>query len=170
MGVNFYIKIETWHKPDMGEQENVHGLDAEAWKKTEVVHIDIADRTKVGAKDYKPDQDPATFVSKKTNRGPLGPNWKMELQNNTSCPHMCAYKLVTVHFKWLGMQTKMENTIHNQELRLFTNFHRQLFCSLDQWVELSMDDIRLMEEETQKELDKMRADGELKGTIDDDNN
>ena len=25
---------------------------------------------------------------------------------------MCAYKLVTVKFKWWGMQTKMENFIH----------------------------------------------------------
>ncbi|XP_030237773.1 phosphatidylinositol transfer protein alpha isoform isoform X2 [Gadus morhua] len=130
MGENFFIKIETWHKPDMGQTDNVHGLDPDDWKKAEVIHIDIADRTQVGQKDYKPDEDPATFVSKKTSRGPLGPNWK-------------------------------------QEARLFNNFHRQLFCSLDQWVELSMDDIRRMEEETQKELDKMRAEGEIKGMVDD---
>ncbi|CAL8350382.1 unnamed protein product [Lota lota] len=167
MGDNFFIKIETWHKPDMGEQDNVHGLDADEWKKTEVIHIDIADKSQVGPKDYKPDEDPATFVSKKTNRGPLGPNWKTELKNNSSCPHMCAYKLVTVHFKWRVIQGKMENLIHKQEARLFTNFHRQLFCSMDQWVELSMDDIRRMEEETQKELDKMRAEGEIKGMMDD---
>lgn len=40
-----------------------------------------------------------------------------------------------------------------QEKRLFTNFHRQLFCWIDKWVELTMDDIRRMEEETQKQLD-----------------
>uniref|UniRef100_A0A8C5CKU7 Phosphatidylinositol transfer protein, alpha a n=1 Tax=Gadus morhua TaxID=8049 RepID=A0A8C5CKU7_GADMO len=167
MGENFFIKIETWHKPDMGQTDNVHGLDPDDWKKAEVIHIDIADRTQVGQKDYKPDEDPATFVSKKTSRGPLGPNWKTELKNNLACPHMCAYKLVTVHFKWRVIQGKMENLIHKQEARLFNNFHRQLFCSLDQWVELSMDDIRRMEEETQKELDKMRAEGEIKGMVDD---
>lgn len=41
------------------------------------------------------------------------------------------------------------------EKRLFTNFHRQLFCSIDQWIDLSMDDIRRMEEETKKELDQV---------------
>ncbi|KAG7275116.1 hypothetical protein CRUP_009476 [Coryphaenoides rupestris] len=115
MEESFFINIETWHKPDMGEQDN----------------------------DYKADEDPATYVSKKTNRGPLGPNWKEELKNNPNCPHMCAYKL--------------------QESRLFANFHRQLFCWLDRWVDLSMDDIRRMEDETQKELDKMRLEGEVKG-------
>lgn len=76
---NFLIKIETWHKPDMGHLENVtmkrtqtlgtavsecfssvwprpvalfqvHGLDAETWKKVDVVYIDIADRSQVEPK------------------------------------------------------------------------------------------------------------------------
>lgn len=45
-----------------------------------------------------------------------------------------------------------------QEKRLFTKFHRQLFCWLDKWVDLTMDDIRRMEEETQKELDEVTKD------------
>lgn len=42
-----------------------------------------------------------------------------------------------------------------QEKRLFTNFHRQLFCWLDKWVDLTMDDIRRMEEETKRQLDEV---------------
>lgn len=34
-----------------------------------------------------------------------------ELPNNPNCPHMCAYKLVTVEFKWLGLQNRIENYI-----------------------------------------------------------
>lgn len=34
-----------------------------------------------------------------------------ELADNPNCPHMCAYKLVTVEFKWLGLQTKVERLI-----------------------------------------------------------
>lgn len=34
-----------------------------------------------------------------------------ELPNKTDCPHMCAYKLVTVKFKWWGLQNKVENFI-----------------------------------------------------------
>ena len=41
-------------------------------------------------------------------------------------PVMTAYKLVTVQFKWWGLQTKVENFIHTTQKRLFTNFHRQV--------------------------------------------
>ncbi|XP_078107789.1 phosphatidylinositol transfer protein beta isoform-like [Sander vitreus] len=161
---NFFIKIETWHKPDLGTQENVHKLDSSTWDTVNVVPIDIADRSQVSNADYKPDEDPATFKSAKTGRGPLGPTWKKELVSNTDCPRMCAYKLVTVKFKWWGLQTKVESFIHEQEKRIFNNFHRQLFCWIDRWVELSMDDIRRMEAETQRELDELRRRGEVRGT------
>lgn len=105
-----------------------------------------------------------------------------ELPSKKDCPHMCAYKLVTVKFKWWGLQNKVENFIQKvgvnrwsftsslkkkpnwqsslppsfqQEKRLFTNFHRQLFCWIDKWIDLNMEDIRRMEEETRKELDEV---------------
>ncbi|XP_005990306.2 phosphatidylinositol transfer protein beta isoform [Latimeria chalumnae] len=160
----FFIKIETWHKPDLGTTENVHGLDPDTWKTVDVVHIDIADRSQVEASDYKADEDPALFQSVKTGRGPLGPNWKKELANNSDCPRMCAYKLVTVKFKWWGVQGKTENFIQKQEKRIFTNFHRQLFCWIDKWIEFTMEDIRRMEDETQRELEEMRKKGAVRGT------
>ncbi|MCI4385006.1 hypothetical protein PGIGA_G00045330 [Pangasianodon gigas] len=159
---DFFIKIETWHKPDLGTTDNPHGLPTEEWEETEVVPIDIADRSQVDDSDYKPEEDPALFHSEKTGRGPLGPGWKKEL-HNSNCPYMTAYKLVTVHFRWWGLQGRVENFIHKQEKRLFTNFHRQLFCWLDRWVDLTMDDIRRMEEETQRELDQMRNQGSVRG-------
>ncbi|TRY59788.1 hypothetical protein DNTS_024214 [Danionella cerebrum] len=134
---DFMIKIETWHKPDMDSLENVHDLDPTTWKTVEVVHIDIADRSQVEPGDYKPDEDPEIFQSEKTGRGPLGPDWKKELLAKTDTPRMCAYKL--------------------QEKRIFTNFHRQLFCWIDSWVELTMEDIRRMEAETQRELEEFEA-------------
>lgn len=168
MKEDFLIKIETWHKPDLGTLENVHKLEPEAWKHVEVVYIDIADRSQVLSKDYKAEEDPAKFKSIKTGRGPLGPNWKQELVNQKDCPYMCAYKLVTVKFKWWGLQNKVENFIHKQERRLFTNFHRQLFCWLDKWVDLTMDDIRRMEDETKRQLDEMRQKDPVKGMTADD--
>ncbi|KAJ1149866.1 hypothetical protein NDU88_002665 [Pleurodeles waltl] len=152
---DFLIKTETWHKPDLGTQENVHKLGPEVWKNVEVVHIGIADRHQVLTKDYKPDEDPSKYKSLKIGRGPLGPDWKKVLGQQRDCPHICAYKLVTVKFKWRGLQNKVENFIHKQECRLFTNFHWQLFCWLDRWVELTMEDIRRMEDETKRELDEM---------------
>ncbi|GAA6218794.1 phosphatidylinositol transfer protein alpha isoform-like [Lates japonicus] len=163
MNDRFMIKIETWHKPDMGEQENVHGLDKSAWDATEIVNIDIGDRSCINQKDYKAEYDPAIFKSERTGRGPLGPDWKKELANNPDCPHMCAYKLVTVEFKQMLVQGKIESFIQKVEQRLFNLFHRQLFCTIDNWVHLTMDDIRRMEEETKKELDEMRQNDEVKG-------
>ncbi|XP_035196776.1 phosphatidylinositol transfer protein beta isoform [Oxyura jamaicensis] len=161
---DFFIKIETWHKPDLGMSENVHNLDPNTWKSVEVVHIDIADRTQVEPGDYKADEDPALFQSVKTKRGPLGPNWKKELATDEECPKMCAYKLVTIKFKWWGLQNKVENFIQKQEKRIFTNFHRQLFCWIDKWIDLTMEDIRRMEDETQKELEALRNQGQVRGT------
>lgn len=160
---DFLIKIETWHKSDLGTQENVHTLEPDVWKNVEAIYIDIADRSQVLPKDYKAEEDPAKFKSVKTGRGPLGPNWKKELGKQSDCPYMCAYKLVTVKFKWWGLQNKIENFIQKQEKRLFTNFHRQLFCWLDKWVDLTMEDIRRMEEETKRQLDEMREKDPVKG-------
>ena len=50
------------------------------------------------------------------------------------------------------------------ERRLFTNFHRQLFCTIDKWIEMTMEDIRRLEDKTQQELDKQRKVGSVRGT------
>jgi len=41
---------------------------------------------------------------------------------------MTCYKLVTVEFKWFGLQTRIENFIQKSERRLFTKFHRYVLC------------------------------------------
>ena len=41
------------------------------------------------------------------------------------------------------------------ERRVFTNFHRQVFCWLDQWHGLSLRDIRRIEAQTKIELDEV---------------
>lgn len=68
---------------------------------------------------------------------------------------MCAYKLVTVEFKWLGLQSNVESFIQKTERRIFLNFHRQVVCWLDRWHGLTMQDIRDLEERTKKELDEV---------------
>lgn len=79
----------------------MHELPPEKLKTREVVFIDIANDP-VAPSDFKEDEDPAKFKSTKTGRGPLvGPNWK----NNVN-PVMTCYKLVTVEFKWFGLQVK----------------------------------------------------------------
>uniref|UniRef100_A0A7E4V263 Phosphatidylinositol transfer protein n=1 Tax=Panagrellus redivivus TaxID=6233 RepID=A0A7E4V263_PANRE len=156
---NFYVKIETIHLPDNGITENAHNLPNDVLKKREVVSIDIADDTSfLNAADVKPETSPSLYVSQKTGRGKLGPNWR-----NTTKPIMCAYKLVTVHFKWFGFQGIVESFAHKQYPRLFSKFHREVFCWMDNWINLTMEDIRAIEEKAQRELDEARKTGEVRG-------
>lgn len=155
---NFYIKVETYHVADTGASDNVHELPDDKLKQREVVPIDIANDT-VSRNDYKADEDPTTYKSVKTGRGPLKGNWK-----KTVNPVMTCYKLVTVEFKWFGLQNKVESFIMATERRLFTNFHRQVFCWTDKWYGMTMDDIRALEDKTKDELEQQRQQGEVRGT------
>ncbi|XP_064612187.1 LOW QUALITY PROTEIN: phosphatidylinositol transfer protein alpha isoform-like [Liolophura sinensis] len=158
MKENFYLIIETMHYPDRGESENVHSLSEAKLKDRQVVLIDITDTKCLRASDIKADEDPSKFKSQKTGRGPLGPGWI-----KTANPVMCCYKLVTIHFKWWGLQNKVESYVMKQEQRIFSNFHRQVFCWTDKWYDLTMDDIRALEDKTKQELDKQRQEGEVRG-------
>ncbi|XP_066937638.1 phosphatidylinositol transfer protein beta isoform-like isoform X4 [Macrobrachium rosenbergii] len=155
----FFISVETLHAPGEGEMENAHELSGEKLKLREVVPIDISNDT-IRTSDYKADEDPTKFQSQKTGRGPLvGPEWWKKCD-----PVMTCYKLVTCEFKWFGLQTRVEKFIQDIERRLFTNFHRQVFCWMDRWYGMTMDDIRQLEDKTKEELDKQREQGEVRGT------
>lgn len=159
MKENFFISIETMHAPDKGTQENVHKLSPKELKDRVVVYIDIAN-DEVQAGDYKAEEDPTKYKSQKSGRGPLvGKNWKDEVT-----PVMCCYKLVKCEFKWMFLQNKVERFIQKSEKRIFLNFHRQVFCWMDEWFDLTMADIRALEDKTQKELDEARDKGEVRGT------
>uniref|UniRef100_A0A0K8TN39 Putative phosphatidylinositol transfer protein n=1 Tax=Tabanus bromius TaxID=304241 RepID=A0A0K8TN39_TABBR len=158
MKSGFEIKIESYHLPGLPNRENVHELPPEKLKQREVVNIDIANDP-IAAADYKPTEDPTKFKSEKTGRGPLvGPDWKNHVD-----PVMTCYKLVTCEFKWFGLQTRIENFIQKSERRLFTTFHRQVFCWMDRWHGLTMEDIRAIEDKTKEELDRQRQQGEVRG-------
>lgn len=171
MAGNFTLCIETMHAPDNGSQENVHELPPEKLKIREVDVIDIASdpvlpkdghRRHAGCstgEDYKENEDPSTFKSKKTGRGPLKGDWMKTVK-----PVMCAYKLVTVEFKWFGLQSKIETFIQKTERRIFLNFHREVFCWIDRWYGMTMADIRKLEEQTKRELDEQRKKGTVRGT------
>lgn len=155
---NFYILIDTWHKEGEG-LENVHNLNGAELEKREVVDIDIADTSAVSTSDYKEDEDPTKFHSEKADRGPLVKGkWK-----NQDYPRMTCYKLYRVHFKWWGLQTKVQSVIFRAVKRLLTNFHRQLFCWLDKWYGMTMQDIRELEDKTKEDLEQLRKQEQVRG-------
>ncbi len=68
---------------------------------------------------------------------------------------MCAYKLVSIKFEVFGVQSRTESFIDAAETNIYLKFHKQLFTLLDEWIDLSMVDIRRMEDELKQELDKV---------------
>ena len=173
MKESFHILIDTWHKQGNKDIENVHELTAKQVKKRQIMNIDIAN-DKVDPRDYKEDEDPTKFKSEKTGRGPLGPNWQDDIKNQEesedkpAVPIMTCYKLYGIKFKWWGLQTKVEGIIVRAVLRLLTNFHRQLFCWLDKWFGMTMEDIRVLEEQTKADLEEQRNQGEVRGMSEND--
>lgn len=147
----FYIRIETWHKPGVGEIENVHSLTGKPLQKRVVDFIDIV-TDKV--KKVEPSEDPLTFHSQKTGRGPWAAGW----QQSGIQPMMCAYKLVTCEFDYFGLQGKIENLVSSFERDLFLKSHRQLVCWMDEWHGLTIGDIRRIEEETKRRLEERLKD------------
>lgn len=162
MKANFELRIETLHLPDRGETQNAHELPPDMLKHREVVIIDIANDP-VGTGDYKADLDPQKFKSQKTERGPLLGNWRENCQ-----PVMTAYKLVVVEFKWWGLQSRVESFIQKQERRIFHLFHQKVFCWIDHWHGMTMDDIRQLEDSTREELDHQRKHDPVRGSRVDD--
>ena len=63
---------------------------------------DLIDPVKdpISASLYSEEEDPLMYVSKKTGRGPLTSDWLQQSQQSI----MCAYKRITVEFKYWGMQ------------------------------------------------------------------
>uniref|UniRef100_A0A8C0FYV9 Phosphatidylinositol transfer protein N-terminal domain-containing protein n=1 Tax=Chelonoidis abingdonii TaxID=106734 RepID=A0A8C0FYV9_CHEAB len=141
----FSIEIETYYRPDSGKQSNVFNLTAAEKRQRIMDTIDIV-RDPISPNEYKVEEDPKLYRSAKTGRGPLGDDWLEGAM--ASGPLMCAYKLCKVEFRYWGMQSKIEQFIHDVMLRA----HRQAWCWQDEWTELTMEDIRQLEEETARML------------------
>lgn len=154
----FQLDIESLHQNNRGDQENVLQLPSDVLCKRRVTVIDIANDS-INHRDYDKDFDPTLYKSTKTGRGPLQNDWIQTVH-----PVMTCYKILKVHFKWFGLQNRVESYIKNFEQNLFTNFHRRLFCRMDQWYGVTMEDIRRLEEESKEMLDEQRIRGAFKGT------
>jgi len=122
-----------------------------------VIYLDIANDP-IDQRDYKEELDPRLYKSQKTGRGPCKGEWFKTIE-----PVMCCYKLVTIEFKWWGLQSRVEAFLQKQYPRLFNKFHREVFCWTDLWYGLTMEDVRRIEDETQKALDEQRRSGAVRG-------
>ncbi|KAJ8415563.1 hypothetical protein AAFF_G00425430 [Aldrovandia affinis] len=154
----FSIDIETYYKPDTGNQVDVFNMSSAERRQRSLDPIDIV-KDPIPPHEYKVEEDPRLYKSAKTQRGPLTEDWIEEFDNNPgNMPIMCAYKLCKVEFRYWGMQSKIERFIHDVGLRkVMVRAHRQAWCWQDEWYGLTMEDIRQLELETQLMLAQKMA-------------
>lgn len=141
-GDKFYLCVETIHADDRGTQENAVNLSPEDLAKRKVDYLNIAcDDNGV---PMEKGENPTKILSTKTGRGNLKPTF-MEDHD----PVMTCYKVVKLRFKVFGLQSKVESWGQQYGIRNpFLKYHRKLFCWIDEWFGLKIEDIRAMEEET----------------------
>uniref|UniRef100_A0A8C7Z9B1 Phosphatidylinositol transfer protein membrane associated 2 n=1 Tax=Oryzias sinensis TaxID=183150 RepID=A0A8C7Z9B1_9TELE len=154
----FSIDIETYYKPDTGNQADVFNLSSIDKRQRVVDPIDIV-KDYIPPHEYLVEEDPKLYQSVKTKRGPLSEDWIEDInQNPSQTAVMCAYKLCKVEFRYWGMQSKIERFIHDVGLRkVMVRAHRQAWCWQDEWYGLTIEDIRQLELETQLALAKKMA-------------
>lgn len=72
----------------------------------------------------------------------------------TDKPIMCSYKLVNVAFEVWGLQTKVEDFIQRAIKETLLLGHRQAFAWIDEWIEMSIEDVRNFEKQKQDETNE----------------
>lgn len=147
----FRLTIETIHKADNGQSENVHGLSKNELAAREVEILDIASATS----DYwsyiigRNNIDFSTFQSARTNRGPFLEGWQ-----NSCDPVMTAYKLVTIDAPYWGFGSRLEQTLMAGERALFLESHRNSLAWIDEWFGLTIEVIRGLEQQSDVSLNE----------------
>ncbi|KAI5322216.1 PREDICTED: phosphatidylinositol transfer [Prunus dulcis] len=141
----FQLTIETVHRADNGQSDNVHGLSKGQLATRDVEIVDIAS----SARDYwsyvvsSSNTDLSKFTSAKTGRGPLLEGWQ-----DKSKPVMTAYKLVTIDAPYWGFGYRIENALLLGERALFLESHRNCFAWIDEWFGLTVEQIRELEQQS----------------------
>ncbi|XP_048103019.1 cytoplasmic phosphatidylinositol transfer protein 1 [Alosa alosa] len=143
----FSIHIETKYEDNKGSNDNIFDT-VEKDETTEMCFIDIA-YDEIPERHYKESEDLRYFTSEKTSRGMLKEDWR-----DTHEPIMCSYKLVTVKFEVWGLQTRVEQFVHKIVREVLLLGHRQAFAWVDEWIDMSMEEVREYERVTQEATNK----------------
>lgn len=145
----FSINIESRYEDNAGSSSNCLSLTAEELELREIDNVDILS-DELQEKHYKIEEDPSKFISLKTKRGPLTNGWK-----ETVKPIMCSYKVVRVKFDVWGLQTRVESYVHQVVREILLLGHRQAFTWVDEWYGMTLDDLRVYEQQMQEETNKI---------------
>ncbi|XP_034544763.1 cytoplasmic phosphatidylinositol transfer protein 1-like isoform X1 [Notolabrus celidotus] len=139
----FSIHIETKYEDNKGCNDNIFDTELKDQER-EVCFVDIA-YDEIPERYYKESEDLRYFKSEKTSRGILQEGWR-----DTQDPIMCSYKLVTVKFEVWGLQTRVEQFVHKVVRDVLLLGHRQAFAWVDEWIDMTMDEVREFERTIQE--------------------
>lgn len=152
----FKIEMESKYLLGGAKRENVFDLNPEQLKDR---IVDVIDFVKERGDDATA-ENPLTYISQKTKRGPLSSDWlnayeQSETSGNTPENFMCVYKICRVTFDRWPIQHRVEQFIHDYIRKTLVQAHRQAWAWQDEWHGLTMEQIREMERETQESLARM---------------
>uniref|UniRef100_A0A8C9ZY03 Cytoplasmic phosphatidylinositol transfer protein 1-like n=1 Tax=Sander lucioperca TaxID=283035 RepID=A0A8C9ZY03_SANLU len=139
----FSIHIESKYEDNKGDNDNIFSSEPRD-EETQVCLVDIV-YDEIPERHYKESEDLRYFKSKKTTRGLLQEGWI-----NNQEPIMCSYKLVTVKFEVWGLQTRVEQFVHKVIREVLLLGHRQAFAWVDEWIDMTMEEVREYERATQE--------------------
>lgn len=150
----FSIRIQTRFENNAGTNDQVFedACPKDAICKLDIVFDDIPERY------YKSSEDLRQFRSVKTGRGPFTEGWR-----ETQMPIMCSYKMVAVSFEVYGFQTRVEQWVHKNIRDILLIGHRQAFAWIDEWIGMSIDDVRDFEKKLMKETNVKIMTPEISG-------
>ena len=139
----FSVKVTTTYKDDRGKNDEAALPAREDGAEREVVTIDISREENVPDKHKEDCPSLRKWRSVKKERGPLtGDDW-MEQQDVI----MTSYKVVEATFGVWGLQTRAQNFIHKKVAEVLLVGHIQAVAWLDEWADMSIEDVRAYEEE-----------------------
>lgn len=74
---------------------------------------------------------------------------------------MCSYKVVHASFEVWGFQTKVEEFIHSSIREILLLGHRQAFTWIDEWYNMTLEEVREYEKKLNEETNKKVLEGQL---------
>lgn len=149
----FNVKIETKYEDNDGSSENALNLPPDLLQSRIVEDIDIS-LDIANTKNYREEEDLKFFRSRKTARGPLTGHWKRQVK-----PVMCCYKVVMANFDIWGLQSKVEKYIHVFLKEVFLVGHRKAFAWIDDWIDMSLEDVKCYERMLQMQANNVLQTG-----------
>ncbi|KAF4673668.1 hypothetical protein FOL47_010251 [Perkinsus chesapeaki] len=149
----FSMEIDSMHIEGNCTDDNALKLDDADLAKRKIDFIDIVN-DHISSRDYNEEEDPSKWHSEKLDMGPLESDWMQTTQ-----PIMTCYKVIHVTCNpGFMMQNRVESFIVKATKTTLFKYHRKCVCWADEWADLTMDDIRLMEDKVQKKLRKFWRD------------